>query len=88
MATISMLQSAIQIAGDGGARLRLDIDDSQVDAIPLLMAMRGEVLVVTVQPAQQARAGNGCCDKDKLAQRKERKSERRAAESTPADTRS
>jgi len=49
IATISMLQSAIQIAGDGGARLKLDLDDTQMDAIIALSALRGEVLCVTVQ---------------------------------------
>jgi hypothetical protein len=48
LATISMLQSAIQIAGDGGARLKLDLDDTQMDAIIALSGMRGELLRVTV----------------------------------------
>ena len=49
-----MLQSAIQIAGDGGARLKLDIDDTQVDAVVQLMAMRGEVLQVTIKTESEA----------------------------------
>ena len=48
LASIAMLASAIQVAGDGGCRLKLDLDDTQVDAIVQLMAMRGEVLQVTV----------------------------------------
>lgn len=51
MATISMLQSAIQIAGDGGARIKLDIDDSGMDAVMALSALRGELLRVTVELA-------------------------------------
>ena len=54
MATISMLQSAIQIAGDGGARLKLDLDDSQMDAIIALSALRGEVLTVTIETEADA----------------------------------
>jgi hypothetical protein len=75
MATISMLQSAIQIAGDGGARIKLDIDDSGMDAVMALSALRGELLRVTVEPAEQELASNAC-KHDKLAERKERKSER------------
>jgi len=44
-----MLQSAIQIAGDGGARIKLDVDDSGIDAIMALSALRGELLRVTVE---------------------------------------
>jgi hypothetical protein len=51
LATISMLQSAIQIAGDGGARIKLDIDDTGMDAVMALSGMRGELLRVTVELA-------------------------------------
>jgi hypothetical protein len=49
LATIAMLQSAIQISGDGGCRIKLDIDDSGMDAVMALSAMRGELLQVTVE---------------------------------------
>jgi hypothetical protein len=52
LATIAMLQSAIQISGDGGARLKLDIDDTGMDAVMALSAMRGELLRVTVEVLQ------------------------------------
>ena len=86
LATIAMIGSAIQIAGDGGCRIKLDIDDSGMDAVIALSAMRGQLLTVTVEPAEQAGTDNGYSNQDKLAQRKERKSERRAAESPPTDT--
>lgn len=62
LATISMLQSAIQIAGDGGARLKLDIDDSGINAVIALSAMRGQLLRVTVElestkPTNRIRTG-------------------------------
>lgn len=65
LATSSMLQSAIQIAGDGGARLKLDLDDSQVDAIPPLMAMRGEVLSVTVELVDEPLKNNAISTREK-----------------------
>ncbi len=63
LCSIAMLQSAIQIAGDGGARVKLDIPDSEMDAITRLMGLRGEVLRVTVElesatPANRKRTGN------------------------------
>jgi hypothetical protein len=58
MATISMLQSAIQIAGDGGARIKLDIDDSGMDAVMALSALRGELLRVTVETEGEAAKAN------------------------------
>lgn len=48
-ATIPMLQSAISIAGDGGARVKIDIPENEMDAVMKLTAMRGEVLRVTVE---------------------------------------
>jgi hypothetical protein len=72
LATISMLQSAIQIAGDGGARLKLDLDDTQMDAIVALSAMRGQLLTVTVEPEIQAVTGGKTGDVSTGRQRKPR----------------
>jgi len=56
-ATIPGIQSALKISGDGGARLQLDIPESDLlDALPLL-AWRDKVLLVTVAPDKQVQAG-------------------------------
>ena len=60
-ATIPPIMSALKIGGDGGARLQLDIPESDLlDALPLL-AWRDKVLVVTVAPEGdgEADAGSG-----------------------------
>lgn len=49
-ASIAPLQSAITIASDGGARVKIDIPESEMDAVVRLMAMRGKVLRITVEP--------------------------------------
>ncbi len=49
LAVIPDLQSAIQIAGDGGARVKLDVADDDIDAVVQLLALRGQVLRVRVQ---------------------------------------
>ncbi len=60
LAIISMLQSAIQIAGDGGCRIKLDVDDTGMDAVMALSRMRGQLLEVTVAPCKTGQEqGNG-----------------------------
>jgi len=49
LATFPLIQSAIKVSGDGGMRIQLDIPDDQMDAAVQLLALRGEVLRVTVQ---------------------------------------
>lgn len=49
LCSIAPLQSAIQVAGDAGMRLKLDIPDSEMDAAVQLLGMRGQVLRVTVE---------------------------------------
>lgn len=51
LASIPPLQSALTVAGDGGCRLKLDADDSQLDSVLQLMAWRGELLRVTIERA-------------------------------------
>ncbi len=41
LASIAPLQSAITIASDGGARVKIDIPESEMPAIVRLMLMRG-----------------------------------------------
>lgn len=48
LASIAALQSAIQIASDGGARVKLDIPESEMDALVKLLAMRERTLRVTI----------------------------------------
>jgi hypothetical protein len=48
-ATIPLLQSAISIGGDGGARVKLDIAESDIAAVKRLMDLRGEVLKVVMK---------------------------------------
>lgn len=50
LASFPNIQAAIRVAGDGGARILLDIPESEMPAIVRLMLMRGIVLRVTVEP--------------------------------------
>lgn len=50
LASIAPLQSAITIASEGGARIKIDIPESEMDAVVRLMGMRGKVLRITVEP--------------------------------------
>ena len=52
MAVIPELQSAVQIAGDGGARIKLDVGDDFIDAVVALLPLRGEVLRVRIEKAR------------------------------------
>lgn len=52
LASIPSLQSALTIAGDGGGRLKLDVDDSQIDKLLKLLDWRGQLLRVTVELAE------------------------------------
>lgn len=51
-ATIPLLQSAIQIDGNGGVRIKLDIPEECMGAALPLLAMRGKVLLVSVRVLQ------------------------------------
>lgn len=48
-ASIAPLQSAITIASDGGARVKLDIPEDEMPAIVRLMLYRGKVLRITIE---------------------------------------
>jgi hypothetical protein len=50
LASIAPLQSAITIASDGGARVKIDIPEEEMPAIVRLMLMRGRVLRITIEP--------------------------------------
>ncbi len=50
LASIAPLQSAITIASDGGARVKIDIPEDEMPAIMRLTMMRGRVLKITVEP--------------------------------------
>jgi len=49
-ASIAALQSAITIASDGGARVKIDIPEDEMPAIMRLTMMRGRVLKITIEP--------------------------------------
>jgi len=49
LASLPPVQSAITISGDGGARIKLDVPESEMDAVMRLAALRGELLRVTVE---------------------------------------
>ncbi len=51
--TIAPLQTAITIASDGGWRVKIDIPANQEGAALELLTMRGKVLKVTVEEAQE-----------------------------------
>jgi len=50
LASIAPLQSAITIASDGGARVKIDIPEDEMPAIMRLTMMRGRVLKITIEP--------------------------------------
>ena len=53
LASIAPLQSAITIASDGGARVKIDIPESELGKISKVMGLRGKVLRVSVQVVKQ-----------------------------------
>ncbi len=50
LASIAPLQSAITIASDGGARVKIDIPEDEMPAIVRLLMMRGRTLRITIEP--------------------------------------
>ncbi len=50
LASIAPLQSAITIAHDGGARVKLDIPEDEMPALMRLTMWRGRVLRITIEP--------------------------------------
>ena len=48
-ASFPAIQSAIKVDGAGGARVQLDIPETEMPAIVRLMLMRGKVLTITVE---------------------------------------
>lgn len=48
-ASIAPLQSAIMVASDGGARVKIDIPESEMPAIVRLMLYRGKRLRITLE---------------------------------------
>ena len=49
LASFPSIQTAIRVAGDGGARILLDIPEDELPAIARLLLMRGQVLKITVE---------------------------------------
>jgi len=49
IASIAPLQSAITIAHDGGARVKIDIPEDEMPAIVRLMLYRGQRLRITLE---------------------------------------
>lgn len=52
--SIAPLQSAITVASDGGARVKIDIPENELPAIVRLLLMRGKVLRITVEVEEHA----------------------------------
>jgi len=50
--TIAPLQTAITISSDGGIRVKIDIPQNQEGAALDLLTLRGKVLKITVEEAQ------------------------------------
>ena len=72
-AIIPNLQSAIQVAGDGGWRIKIDIPASEEARALELLTMRGMVLEITVRPELDKQTKtNG---ESKLAERHKRESQ-------------
>ena len=57
LASIAPLQSAITIASDGGARVKIDIPEDEMPAIVRLMMLRGMALKITIEPAEETEDG-------------------------------
>lgn len=49
LASIAPLQSAITVASDGGARVKIDIPEDEMPAIVRLMLYRGKRLRITLE---------------------------------------
>ena len=58
LASIAPLQSAIMIASDGGARVKLDIPESELKKIKRLMDLRGKTLRVIITTVRQQPQGD------------------------------
>ncbi len=52
-ASIAPLQTAVTFAHDGGARIKLDIPETELESIKQLVDMRGKALIITVQLFEQ-----------------------------------
>ena len=72
LASIAPLQTGITI-GQDGMRIKLDIPETEMGNAVELLAMRGIVVRVTIEPENQAVTGNAK-DGNKLAARPKRKS--------------
>ncbi len=59
LASFPNIQTAIRVAGDGGARILLDIPESEMPAIVRLMLMRGIVLRVSVERQAEEKPKTG-----------------------------
>ena len=49
LASIAPVQSAIQFDGHGGARIKLDVPDSDIANVMKLSLLRGKVIKVTAE---------------------------------------
>lgn len=58
LATFPQIQSAIKVDGAGGARVQLDIPETELPAIARLLLMRGIVLKVTIEEFKEIQAGD------------------------------
>lgn len=56
IASFPAIQSAIKIDGDGGARIQLDIPESELANFAPAIAWRGELLEVTISVLQNDNA--------------------------------
>lgn len=72
LASIAPLQSAITIASDGGARVKIDLPESEMPAIVRLMLFRGMVLKVTIEAerpaARKRQAGRAKREQEELTE--------------------
>lgn len=59
LASFPAIQSAIKVDGAGGARVQLDIPETELPAIARLLLMRGVVLRVSVEPVREGKGGQG-----------------------------
>lgn len=58
-ASFPAIQSAIKVDGAGGARIQLDIPETEMPAIArLLLLLRGQVLTVTVEVQESSIRGS------------------------------
>jgi hypothetical protein len=57
LAALPPIQSAISLDGNGGARIKLDVPETEMDAVMRLAGLRGVVFQVTISQLDRLNEG-------------------------------